>query len=451
MMADDEPKQAGDTILGSAPGYDDVTGFPLRRLFLDQVDEGIRNASKPELKRLWLGVAGLPTLRHLNVAYGYDAVDTLIGEVAGILRKELPEAFALGRLEGGELAVASFGPPRRVSRRTNMDEQIRFLGDTFQMLGVPIFTSVRVGICRYQHPDDATVLLRKAQMALIKARDSHESDLQFYNDDLGKQAEQRAHMVRGLVQAVEHDALMLYYQPQVDLRSGDLIGAEALLRWPQAGGRFISPGDFIPVAERSELIVPLGEWVLRRACEQAAQWQNAGLLPFRVAVNVSPVQFQKTNLVDKVHTLLDDLKLEPEWLELEVTEGAVMCEGQASESVLHKLRDMGVELAIDDFGTGYSSLSYLKHLPVQRLKIDQSFVRDCDHNADDAAITRSIIAIGKNLGMKVLAEGVENKKHVEFLTAEACDEAQGYYYSRPLNPEAFTEYALRRDLHSMPV
>lgn len=443
-MSDDKSIRSGGGSALAGSDHDEITGFLLRRPFLSEVDRAIAQASTQELGKLWLGVVSLPKLRHVNAALGFDAGDNLLREVAAIMQKELPEAFAMGRLEGGDLALASFGPVKRLSRRSAPEAEAKFLGNTVQTLGSHIFMSVRAGICQYRAPDDAAECLRKTQLALVRARDEAGGDLRYYTDDMGQLAETRARLVRELLPAIESDALTLQYQPQIDLKTGALVGVEALVRWPQPDGSFISPAEFIPIAERSELIVPLGDWVLRKACEQAAYWRGSGLPPFHVAVNVSPVQFYKTDLVTTVRSLLAETNLEPNWLELELTEGAVMGDGDESLLVLRQLRELGIELAIDDFGTGYSSLSYLKRFPVQRLKIDQSFVRNSHENADDRAITRTIIAIGKNLDMKVLAEGAETSDHIQFLASEGCDEAQGYYYARPLDAEVVADFVRSR-------
>ena len=254
-------------------------------------------------------------------------------------------------------------------------------------------------------------------------------------------------MLRDLRDALENEQLELYYQPQFDLNTGKIIGAEALLRWfkkdnSKEGGTFISPGIFIPIAEQSGLIVPIGEWVMKKACEQASQWKKETGQDIRVAINVSGAQFQQSDLVAYTQKVLTETKVPPELVELEVTESAFMDDIEHTIQTLRELHALGIELAIDDFGTGYSSLSYLRQFPIDRLKIDQSFIRNALNDNNDASITRTIITLGRSLNLKVIAEGVETREHQDFLIAEGCDEVQGFRYSKPIPYKDFIEFSL---------
>lgn len=253
-------------------------------------------------------------------------------------------------------------------------------------------------------------------------------------------------MLRDLRDALERDQLQLFFQPQLDLKTGKLIGAEALLRWwkpdnSKEGGTFISPANFIPVAEQSGLIVPIGCWVLQKACQVAVKIRDEHGFDIRIAVNVSGNQFTQSDIVGNVQDVLKETGLHPHMLELEVTESVFMDDIQQTVQILHNLHSLGVELAIDDFGTGYSSLSYLSQFPIDRLKIDQSFVRNALNDKDNASIARTIINLGHSLDLKVIAEGVEGKEHEDFLIAHGCDEVQGFRYSRPVPYEKFVEFA----------
>jgi len=419
---------------------DPLTGFLWRGPFVEAVDAAIATASPRELESLWVAVVAIQRLPFVNAGFGPEVGDDVIRGVADVISTELPEVFVKGRLEGAELAVASFGPARRVSMRGS-DNPVRFIGVAVESDGMRLYTNLRAGTARHAPGDDAASLLRKAGLALARARDGGGSDQETYSDELGVLAHEHIDVARHLLAAIESNSLALEYQPKVDIASGTMVGVEALVRWPTADGRRISPATFIPVAEASGLIVPLGDWVLREGCRQVTRWQTAGLERFHVAINVSALQFQKTDIVGRVRDLLAETGAPADRLELELTEGALASDVEEVIRKLRAMRDMGIELAIDDFGTGYSSLSYLKRFPVDRLKIDQSFVRHSHENEQDRAIVRSVTTLGRNLGLKVIAEGVENEAHVALLTEERCEQAQGYYYSRPLQPDALAAFA----------
>jgi EAL domain-containing protein (putative c-di-GMP-specific phosphodiesterase class I) len=422
---------------------DPLTGFASHPDLVAAVDDAIAGASPAERRDLWVGVVAIPRLPFVNAGFGPDVGDDVIRGVARTIVDELPEAFITARLEGAELAMASFGPARRLSLR-HVDDPVRFIGIAVESAGTRLFTNLRAGIAHYSEGDDGDTLLGKARLAVALAREEGSDDLVLYSEELGAQAREHVDVARNLLHAIENDALELRYQPKVDIRSGTMIGVEALVRWPTPDGGSVSPATFVPVAEASGLIVKLGDWVLREGCRQAARWCDGGLPRFHVAINVSALQFQKTDIVARTSDLLEETGARPDWLELELTEGALASDAGAMVRRLTALRDLGIDLAIDDFGTGYSSLSYLKRFPVHRLKIDQSFVRSSHESPKDRAIVRSVIAIGHNLGLKVIAEGVEREAHARLLAEEACEEAQGYYYARPLLADDLTAFARER-------
>jgi EAL domain-containing protein (putative c-di-GMP-specific phosphodiesterase class I) len=286
------------------------------------------------------------------------------------------------------------------------------------------------------YPDDgsdAAALLKHADSAMYRAKEQGRNNFQFFTDDLNLLMKERFELENNLRRALERGEFELHYQPRVDLATNLVVACEALIRWRLSGGESVSPARFIPVAEETGLIGPIGEWVLRTACAQNKRWQEAGLPPCVVSVNVSPRQFHRDDFIDTLKDVLRDTGLNPAYLELELTENMVMHDGEQMVETLQAIKRLGVHIAVDDFGTGYSSLSYLKRFPVDRLKIDASFVRDIAADTDDAAIVRTIIALGHNLGLKVLAEGVETEAQLAFLKANDCDEMQGYHFSKPVS------------------
>jgi EAL domain-containing protein (putative c-di-GMP-specific phosphodiesterase class I) len=276
-------------------------------------------------------------------------------------------------------------------------------------------------------------LLSNADVAMYRAKESGRNTVKLFRQEMNSANIERLQMTGDLRRAIESNAFRLDYQPIMDVSSGMIVGAEALLRWQQKG-RTVAPSEFIPLAEDTGLIVPIGRWVLQTACMQAKAFENALRFPLRIAVNISPRQFRQTDLVDSIESALRESGLASHLLELEITEGILMDErGSAAETLQH-LRSMGISVAIDDFGTGYSSLSYLKKFPVDRLKIDQAFTRHTSSDGNNAILTTTIIAMAKNLGMRVLAEGIETQDDLDFMRSRTCDEAQGFYIARPMDP-----------------
>jgi len=321
------------------------------------------------------------------------------------------------------------------------NEPFKVFNETFQIRS-------SIGVSTF--PDDATdpdQVLKNADIALNRAKEEGRDRIKEYSEDFDRAVQARFQMLRDLRDAMEQEELQLYYQPQLDLNTGKIIGAEALLRWwkkdnSKEGSTFISPGEFIPVAEQSGLIVPIGEWVMKKACGDAKIWHDKHKLDIRIAINVSAHQFAQSDITAFTKSALEEIGIDPHKVELEVTESVFMDDIEHTIETLKELHSLGVELAIDDFGTGYSSLSYLRQFPIDRLKIDQSFIRNALNDQDDAAIARTIIALGRALNLKVIAEGVETKEHETFLLDEGCDEVQGFRYCRPIAEKDFLEFAL---------
>jgi predicted signal transduction protein with EAL and GGDEF domain len=299
--------------------------------------------------------------------------------------------------------------------------------EPFVIEGQEIHVTASIGISVY--PEDGRTLLRNADIALYRAKDTGRNNYQFYSAQIDNYSRERLALESGLRHALERDELRLHYQPKVDLASGHICGIEALLRWqhPQMG--LVAPDRFIPIAEESGLILPIGTWVLKTACMQNRAWQLQGIRRFPVAVNLSPRQFAEESLLDDIKSALAESGLEGSDLELEITESMVMNDPEQAVNTLRRLKDLGIRVAIDDFGTGYSSLAYLKRFPIDSVKVDRSFVEDIPQDVDSIAIAQAIIAMAHSLRLRVVAEGVESEAQVSFLRGEGCDEIQGYYFS----------------------
>lgn len=313
------------------------------------------------------------------------------------------------------------------------------LGQPFHLDGQEALVSASVGIALY--PDngpDFQSLLKNADAAMYQAKQTGKNNYQFFTEDMNLNAKQRAKLEKDLRRALTNDELFLAYQPQIELDSGRIIGLEALLRWRHPDLGLIPPQQFIPVAEASGLILSLGDWVMSAACKQIAEWEKRGMKGFRVAVNLSPRQFRHNHLADSIRRTIEENNANPAFLEIELTESAMMDDTEQANRILHQLKDMGIRIAIDDFGMGYSSLNYLKRFPIDALKIDSNFIREVATSEDDAAIATAIITMGHSMQLKVIAEGVETQEQMGFLKARDCDAVQGFYMSYPLPAEKMT-------------
>ncbi|MBW7457675.1 GGDEF domain-containing phosphodiesterase, partial [Paenibacillus sepulcri] len=321
---------------------------------------------------------------------------------------------------------------------------LHLIEEPFELQGVPLHVTVSIGIATNNlDDDDASVLLRKADMALARVKDSGKNNCFIYSEEWDNSSLARLTLQHELKRAVQRKEFILYYQPQYHLVTGEIVGVEALIRWEHPERGIVGPGQFIPLAEESGLIVQIGDWVLEEACRQNKAWQAAGLPPIPVSVNLSIRQFLQQNLTERVAEILDRTGLEAQYLDLEITETMTMDVTHASSCLL-ELTKLGVHISIDDFGTGYSSFHYLKNLPIGRLKIDRSFVSDIEHDPGDAAIVAAIIAMAHSLQLQVIAEGVETEVQMKFLQKHLCDEMQGFLWSPPV-----TGYEITEMLHTM--
>jgi diguanylate cyclase (GGDEF)-like protein/PAS domain S-box-containing protein len=418
--------------------YDPLTGLPNRTLLQDRVEQALVAAER-EGKQVALMFVDLDHFKTINDSLGHFAGDQLLTEVAHRLVACGRRMDTVARLGGDEFVVL-LGETTLEGAGAVARKIIDSVAQPYQIEQHQLTVTPSMGISLYpQDGIDFESLLKHADTAMYRAKESGRNAYQFFASEMNVAALERLVLENSMRQALERGEFVLHYQPQIDVASGSIVGAEALIRWKHPEIGMVSPGRFIPVAEVSGLIGPIGEWVLREACRQNRAWQTDGLPPICIAVNISSVQFRGGNLEESVREVLAVTGLEPEWLELELTEGTVMSDANATVDTLHRLSAMGIRLAIDDFGTGYSSLSYLKRFPIDRLKIDQSFVRDIVTDPDDWAIASAVISMGHSLRLDVIAEGVEHAEQLEMLRRQGCDEVQGYYFSVPLPAAEFAE------------
>ena len=437
VLNDVSARRRDEERLNALANYDPLTALPNRALFHQRLQRSLAHAQRfnEDLAVLFID---LDRFKNVNDTLGHDAGDSVLQAVAGRLKDCLREVDTLARLGGDEFAL--------------LIEQVadaRFVGNVARKLLKTIGEPLMIGEQEYQitasigistfpaDGSDATTLLKNADIAMYRAKERGKNNSQFYAAAMNAHSVARLSLETGLRHALERGEFVLHYQPKVDIASGRITGMEALVRWLRPESGMVSPAEFIPLAEETGLIVPIGAWVLRAACERNRAWQQQGMPPLRVAVNLSARQFVQANLVSEVARVLDTSGLAPAALELEITESMVMDNPERAIQTLRQLKSMGVALAIDDFGTGYSSLGYLKRFPINTIKIDRSFIKDIPRNSDDATITRTIVDMTHNLRLKVVAEGVETAAQLEFLREHGCDEMQGYYFSRPLDEEAF--------------
>lgn len=433
-----ERKQAEENIRRLAH-YDALTGLPNRTLLYDRMGQMIAWANRDQQKFAVLYL-DLDRFKYVNDSMGHSIGDKLLQLVADRLKNCVREGDTVSRIGGDEFIVLLREADVPTSGHV-AGKILHALEATFEIDALEIFTHASIGISIYpDNADDVDKLIKFADTAMYRAKEEGRNNFQFFGAEMNLHSTMLFSMEKDLRLAMEREEFSLHYQAQADLRTGKICGVEALLRWQHPVKGFVSPAEFIPVAEDTGQIIPIGEWVLRTACRQLAAMRQQGLPAFPVSVNVSIRQLRLSNLAAIVTGILRETGLQPCDLELEITEGVMMTHVQSAVAFLEEMRKLGVQLAIDDFGTGFSSLSYLKKLPVTKLKIDQSFVRDIETDENDAAIVRSIIGLGHQFRLKVISEGTETREQLEFLRANGCDQVQGYYFSRPLPAEQFTAF-----------
>jgi len=419
--------------------FDALTDLPNRLLLKDRLNQMLTRAQRNK-KQLALFFLDLDHFKRVNDTFGHDVGDQLLKIVADRLKNALRHCDTVCRLGGDEFVILSDMMTCQNDAVQIAEKIHETLKDPLVLRNREIFITTSIGIAMYPADgDDADTLIKNADAAMYQSKDGGRDEFRFYSSNANAQALQRLLLANDLRKALEQGEFYLAYQPQIDLHSGQAIGVEALLRWQHPVLGQLSPAQFIPLAEETGLILPIGRWVLTTACRQIRELQQLSGVRLRVAVNLSAKQFRDVGLVSSIHDLLADIGLDADLLELEITESTLMDNIDSATKTIHSLRKMGLSLAIDDFGTGYSSLSYLHHFPIQRLKVDKTFVRRLSTHPEDSAITEAIIVMAHTMGIKVVAEGIENKLELEFLTAKQCDEAQGFYFSRPLTMSQLTE------------
>lgn len=414
--------------------FDSLTSLPNRALYCDRLSQTLLKAAR-EKQQVAVLFVDLDHFKDINDTLGHRTGDLLLKDVAVRLQKIIRASDTVARMGGDEFTI--FQQDVKDSRNAGLVAKkiVESLSQPYLVEGREIFITASVGITMF--PDDgATVdeLLRNADTAMYYAKDSGKDMFKFFTQEMNVSVRDRLTLQNSLRRALERDEFILYYQPKMDIASRQVTGVEALLRWlhPQEG--MILPGRFIPQAEETGLIIPIGEWVLRTACRQIKEWQAKGHPSIRIAVNVSASQFKRQNFAETVTGILEETGISPLFLELELTESAIMQNIDSSVEILNSLKAMGIQISIDDFGTGYSSLSYLRRFPIDYIKIDRSFIVNFTSNSDDRAIVTAIIAMARSLGLKIIAEGVETEEQLAILSELGCHEMQGYLYSKPLPP-----------------
>lgn len=415
--------------------HDSLTGLPNRSLLQDRLRQAMARAER-EHARLALLFVDLDRFKLVNDSLGHAVGDALLQEVAHRLQSTVRASDTVSRQGGDEFLILLADIEQNEDAGRVAQKMLEVLSEPCHLASHELRITPSIGISLY--PDDSVdleTLIKSADIAMYQAKESGRHTYQFYTGDMNQRAAERLSVEIGLRRALEKGEMLLHYQPQIDLASGRIVGLEALLRWRHPEQGLIPPGQFIPIAEDSGLIVPIGEGVLHEACRQSLAWRAAGLPAVPIAVNLSAAQFRKPGLESLLRDILAATGLPPALLELELTERIVMNQEEETVAILGRLHALGVRLSIDDFGTGYSSLSYLKRFPIQKLKVDQSFVRDVANDSNDAAIVRGIVSLAHSLGLGVIAEGVETREQRDFLRELGCEQAQGYYFSRPLPPD----------------
>ncbi|MDE1179582.1 EAL domain-containing protein [Paraburkholderia sp.] len=419
--------------------YDSLTKLPNRNLLRDRLQHALILAARHH-KGVAVVFIDLDGFKNVNDSLGHSVGDRLLTVVGDRLLRCARASDTVARHGGDEFVIVMTDTVDEQSLIAWMERVRASISEPVWLDGTELYVGCSMGASLFpQDGEDAETLMKKADLAMYRAKDMGRNTFQFFQPEMNASAGARMNLERRLRRALRDNEFLLHYQPQVDMVSGKIVGMEALVRWSDPEVGLIPPSSFIPVAEESGLIGPLSDWVLREACRQNKAWQDAGLPPARVSVNLSARQFQQRNIAQLVMEVLQETGLEPRYLELELTESTIMRNAEEAVMMLNELSALGIGIAIDDFGTGYSSLSYLKRFPVDRLKIDRSFVSDIGVSGDDETITSAIIALAHSLQLQVIAEGVETSAQLDFLRQRACDEMQGFYFAKPLPRDAIPQ------------
>jgi diguanylate cyclase (GGDEF)-like protein len=412
--------------------FDPLTGLPKRGLLKDRLNL-IMAQCRREGRQVAVLSIDIDRFKWINDTLGHAAGDMALQVVAGRLQSRLRASDTVSRPGSDEFVIILSAVKHEQDIAHATQDIMNVLSMPVELEGRDIFVTASIGIAIYPLDGrNADSLLRNADTAMYVAKETGRSNYKFFSREMNTRAVERMTLETNLRRAMERSEFSLNYQPQVDVTTGRIVGVEALLGWKSPEAGMVTPEKFIPIAEETGLIIPIGEWALRAACIEARSWQDAGLPAVRVAVNISGCQFRRADLAETVARILEETGLDPGRVEIELTESVLLENSDTALSMLKELKSLGVRLAMDDFGTGYSSLTYLKHFPIDRLKIDKLFIHDINTSSDGASIADAIIAMARSLGLEVIAEGVETEDQVEFLKSRNCSEMQGFYFSRPV-------------------
>ncbi|NPA59349.1 MAG: EAL domain-containing protein [Epsilonproteobacteria bacterium] len=422
--------------------YDELTGLANRAMFNKALTQAISKAKRNQTK-MALFYIDLDRFKEINDSLGHSMGDAVLKEVSKRIKNKIRLEDVFARLGGDEFTII-------MEDLKNTQGAVYLAQKIIEVLEEPIcidknmlYISSSIGISLYpEDGDNAEKLLQDADSAMYKAKDEGRNNFQFYSSEMTVIAFNKVLMETNLRQALENEEFSVFYQPQTNAKYNQLLGMEALVRWHHPTMGLISPDKFIPIAEETGLIVALDRWTMKTAMKQMVKWYEEGLNPGRLALNLAIKQLQKDDFMEFLTKTIDEIGIKPQWIELEVTEGGIMDNPQKAIAILQNISDLGISIAIDDFGTGYSSLSYLKKLPIDKLKIDKSFIQDLPDDEDDVGITRAVIALSKSLNLRVIAEGVETSQQKDFLVENRCESIQGYFYAKPLSAYEMTNYLL---------
>ncbi|ROM67014.1 GGDEF domain-containing response regulator [Pseudomonas brassicacearum] len=420
--------------------YDVLTELPNSMLLGDRLTQAMAQCRRHD-RQLAVMFIGLDRFKRINNALGHPVGDEMLKRVARALATVVRESDSVFRYGSDEFVVL-VGDVSDPQQTKGVAEKLLNAISTPQPIdGHDLTVTASLGISLYPADGfDAVALIKKAETAMRNVKETGPNDYRFFTEDMNRRARQQQTIESGLRLALQRKEFVLHYQPKLDLTNGKVVGVEALVRWNRPDQGMVFPSDFIPVAEDSGLIVPLSQWVLQEACQQACRWQAQGMRPLSLSVNISAIDFRQRGFVEGIARTLKETGFAPTQLELEITESVLMQNIDTTVATLKAIKQLGIRLAIDDFGTGYSSLSYLQKFPVDVLKIDQSFVGDLSIDSNDAKLVSTIISLGKSLNLHIIAEGVETREQLEFLKLHQCEEAQGYYFSKAVEPQAFVEW-----------
>ena len=419
--------------------YDALTELPNSTLLGDRLTQAIALGRRHDTQ-LAVMFIGLDRFKRINNALGYPVGDEVLQQVSQSLVAAVRESDSVFRYGSDEFVILLNDVQHPQQTQHIAQKVLQAISVTRHVAGHDLSVTASLGISIYPNDSSTAVeLIKHAETAMHTTKERGPDDLSFYTEDMNLRARHQQNLESAIRQALEHDEFALHYQPKLDLKTGRILGAEALIRWFQPRSGWVHPADFIPVAEDSGLIVPLTQWVLRHACEQAQAWRTMGLAPLRISVNISAIDFRQREFVDNLAAILKQTGLPPNQLELEITESVLMQNVDETVDILNRIKAMGVRLALDDFGTGYSSLSYLRRFPIDVLKIDQSFVRGLHENSQDAQLISAIIGMGKSLELNIIAEGVETVEQLNFLRAQHCEEGQGFLFSKAVPAKDFAQ------------